>query len=105
MPVTDSPSREAGALSLRALKVGALSGLVCGLLAGLWLFSRVGAAQPGAFLALACAYGALGGAFLGGLAGLLGAARSWPTRATVIVAALAPAIASATLFVGNLALT
>lgn len=103
--MTDSPTSEAGALSLRALKVGALSGLVCGLVAGLWLFSRVGAAQPWAFLGLACAYGALGGAFLGGLTGLLGAARDWPVTRVVIVAGTAPAIASAALFLGNLALT
>ncbi len=105
MPVTESPLDTAGALSLRALKVGALSGLVCGLLVGLWLFSRVGAAQPGAFLGLACAYGTLGGAFLGGLTGLMGAAREWPARTVMIAAGAAPAITSAALFVGNLALS
>jgi hypothetical protein len=105
MPVTDSPVEQAGALSLRALKVGALSGLVCGLLVGLWLFSAVGAAQPGAFLGLACAYGALGGAFLGGLTGLMGAAREWPTKSVMIAAGAAPAIASAALFLGNFALS
>ncbi len=82
-------------LSLRCLIAGGVSGLCCGLACGLGALALLGsAAQPGALLALSCAWGALGGGFLGGLSGLFGLARGWPERRTTVLAATAPVMAA-----------
>lgn len=91
-------------LSLTCLIAGGLSGLCCGLACGFGVLATIGgAAQPGALLALACAWGALGGGFLGGLAGLFGLARGWRARRTTAIAAIAPILASLALALAAIA--
>ena len=91
-------------LSLRCLIAGGVSGLCCGLACGFGVLAALGStAQPGALLALACAWGALGGGFLGGLSGLFALSREWPVRRGLALAATAPIMAAVALALAAIA--